>query len=61
MFEVSLGDKVSYSSWGKRLTGTVVAIRSSNVLWVCDDETGKVRWLHRESVNLICNAIELLA
>ena len=61
MFEVRLGDKVSYSSWGKRLTGTVVAVHSSSVLWVCDDDTGKVRWMHRDSVSLICNAVELLA
>ena len=61
MFEVSLGDKVSYSSWGKRLTGTVVAVCRGNIIWVCDDEAGKVRWMHRDSVSLICNAVELLA
>jgi hypothetical protein len=61
MFDVSLGDKVYYSSWGKHLTGAVVAIHSANILWVCDDETGKVRWMHRDSVTIICNAVELLA
>jgi len=50
MNELTEGTAIVATVWGKRREGQIVENRGNGVVWVRFNDTGKMQWLHSNSI-----------